>query len=178
MPEYPAQDLNNQLICDSYPKLLQIYNSDIVLDGTGSQKQFLNITSSYALNCVCQDGLQTGSTYPITSSWALYTVTSSYIQVSGVIYPVRKVYNNYTVVRTTDYTILCDATNGSFNIVLPTPVDNTNIYNIKKIDSTGYCINVTVANASYIDYDVTQSICHRGTNMTVQSDGTNQYWIL
>ena len=122
--------------------------------------------------------LLTGSTYPITASWALYTVTSSYIQVSGVTYPIKRIYNNYTVVRTADYTILCDATSGSFNVVLPNPVGNTNIYNIKKIDRTGHCIHVTVANASSIDYDVTQSICHRGTNMTVQSDSTNQYWIL
>ena len=62
--------------------------------------------------------------------------------------------------------------------MLPNPVGNTNIYNIKKIDKTGHDIHVTVANASYIDYDVTQSISHRGTNMMVQSDGTNQYWIL
>ena len=254
MPVFPSQNLNSQKICESYNKLLQYYDTGIVLDGTGSQKQFLNVTASYALNCLCKDGrsvtgsfcsssiwtfnhnlgsryvviqsydqfnnqiiadvvnlydentailsfgedvcgtvvaslgglnrvtqsyyLGTGSTYPITASWALYTQTSSYIQVSGVTYPVRKVYNNYTVVRTTDYTILCDATSGSFNIVLPNPVGNTNTYNIKKIDRTGYCINVTVTNASYIDYDVTQSICHRGTNMTVQSDGTNQYWIL
>jgi hypothetical protein len=289
MPVFPSQNLNSQKICESYNKLLQYYDSGIVLDGTGSQVQFLNVTASYALNCNCPSGsggttlntgstypitsswaltasyalncncpiidgssvtgsfcsssiwtfnhnlgnqyvviqtydeynnqlipevinlydentaiiafsrdtcgtavaslgglnrvtqsyyLGTGSTYPITASWALYTVTSSYIQVSGVTYPVRRIYNNYTVVRTTDYTILCDATSGSFNVVLPNPVGNTNIYNIKKIDKTGHDVHVTVANASYIDYDVTQSISHRGTNMMVQSDGTNQYWIL
>lgn len=280
MPGFPSQNLNTQKICESYPKLFQVYNSNLVLDGTGSLKQFLNITASYALNCngcqgdtvtgsfcsssiwtfnhnlnekyviiqaydqydnqiladvinlydentailsfgedVCgkvvatRGGLRiisssfklhtgsiypvtsswalsasyapcncpimhTGSTYPITASWALYTVTSSYIQVSGVTYPIKRVYNNYTVVRTTDYTLLCDATSGSFTVKLPSPVGNTNIYNIKKIDTTGHDIHVTVTNASYIDYDVTQSISHRGTNMTVQSDGTNQYWIL
>lgn len=121
--------------------------------------------------------MHTGSTYPITSSWALYTVTSSYIQVTGVSYPVKRIYNNYTIVRTTDYTILCDATSGQFDVKLPSPVGNTNIYNIKKIDSTGNRINVMVTNASYIDYDLTQSIAHRGTNMSVQSDGS-QYWVL
>jgi hypothetical protein len=349
MPVFPSQNLNTQKICESYPRLLQIYSGSLVLDGTGSLKQFLNVTSSYSLtssyatnfgNSITQSfsasniwtfnhnlgdkyvliqtvdtndnqlipevinlfddntaiigfsvptagtaiatrggirkliisssygyyNLNTGSTYPITSSWALYAVsasyapcncsllqtgstypitsswsinaltasyalnssgtnlqtgstypitsswsinavsasyapcncsllqtgsyypitaswaintqTSSYIQVTGVSYPVRRVYNNYTIVRTTDYTLLCDATSGSFDVKLPNPSGNTNIYNIKKIDRTGHCINVTVTNASYIDYDVTQSICHRGTNMTVQSDGTNQYWIL
>jgi hypothetical protein len=140
------------------------------------------ITSSWALSasyapCSCPI-MQTGSTYPITSSWALYTVTSSYIQVTGVSYPVKRIYNNYTIVRTTDYTILCDATSGQFDVKLPSPVGNTNIYNIKKIDTTGHRINVMVTNGSLIDYDLTQSIAHRGTNMSIQSDGTNQYWIL
>jgi len=282
MPVFPSQDLNSQKICESYNKLLQIYDSNIVLDGTGSQKQLLDVTASYALNCLCPPGesvtgsfcsssiwtfshnlgskyvviqtydennnqiipeivnlydndtaiisfgtnacgtaiaslggrtqvtrsffigtgsfypitsswsinslsasyapcncpiMQTGSTYPITSSWALNTITSSYIQVTGVSYPIKKVYNNYTIVRTTDYTILCDASAGQFNVKLPNPVGNANIYNIKKIDTTGHRINVTTENASHIDYDLTQSIAHKGTNMCVQSDGS-QYWIL
>jgi hypothetical protein len=318
MPVFPSQNLNTQKICESYPKLLQIYSGSLVLDGTGSLIPFLNVTASYALNCNCGSGsggsslytgstypitaswalnsltasyasnfgnsitqsfsasniwtfnhnlgdkyvlvqavdvndnqlipevinlfdentallgfsvptagtaiatrgglrkltiisgsanlcclqtgstypitaswtlsasyapcscplLQTGSIYPITASWALSAITSSYIQVTRVSYPVKRIYNNYTIVKTADYTLLCDATSGSFDVKLPNPSGNTNIYNIKKIDRTGHCINVTVTNASYIDYDVTQSICHRGTNMTVQSDGTNQYWIL
>jgi hypothetical protein len=290
MPVFPSQNLNTQKICESYPKLLQIYSGSLVLDGTGSLIPFLNVTSNYSIsssyasnfgNSITQSftssnvwtfnhnlgskyviiqtvdtndnqlipevinlfddntaiigfsvptagtaiatrggirkliisssygyyNLNTGSTYPITSSWALYAVsasyapcncsllqtgsyypitaswaintqTSSYIQVTGVSYPVRRVYNNYTIVRTTDYTILCDATSGSFNVKLPNPVGNTNIYNIKKIDTSGHRINVTVTNASYIDYDFTQSISHKGTNMVVQSDGSNQYWIL
>lgn len=313
MPVFPSQNLNTQKICESYPRLLQIYSGSLVLDGTGSLIPFLDVTSKYAIsssyasnfgNSITQSfssslvwtfnhnlgdkyvliqtvdandnqlipevinlfddntaligfsvptagtaiatrggirkliisssygyyNLNTGSTYPITSSWALYalnggtniytgstypitgswsinavsasyapcncpllqtgsyypitaswainTQTSSYIQVTGVSYPVRRVYNNYTIVRTTDYTILCDATSGSFNVKLPNPVGNTNIYNIKKIDTSGHRINVTVTNASYIDYDFTQSISHKGTNMVVQSDGSNQYWIL
>jgi len=182
MPSYPSENLNSQKICESYNKLLQIYHTNIILDGTGSQIQFLNVTSSNSLSasyapCSCPI-MHTGSTYPITASWALYTLTSSYTQVTNVSYPVKRVYNNYTIVKTADYTILCDATSGSFDVKLPNPVGNTNIYNIKKIDTTGHRINVMVTNASYIDYDTTQSIAHRGTNMVIQSDGTNQYWIL
>lgn len=254
MPVFPSQNLNSQKICESYPKLLQIYSGSLVLNGTGSLIQNLDVTASYALNCFCEAGqsvtgyfcsssvwtfnhnlgskfaviqvydqddnqilpeivnlynentailtfgenacgtviaslgglnvltqsyyLGTGSTYPITSSWALQSATSSYIQTTNVSYPVKKIYNNYNVVKNNDYTLLCDAISGSFNVILPNPSGNTNIYNIKKIDRTGHCVHVTVANASFIDYDVTQSICHRGTNMTVQSDGTNQYWVL
>lgn len=182
MPSYPSENLNSQQICQSYNKLLQIYNTDIILNGTGSQIQFLNVTSSKSLSasyapCNCPI-MQTGSYYPITASWAINTATSSYVLVTGVSYPVKKIYTNYTIVRSTDYTILCDATSGSFNVILPNPTGNTNIYNIKKIDNTGYIVNVTVTNSSYIDYDLTQSIAHRGTNMCIQSDGISQYWIL
>lgn len=164
----------------------QIVPQDIVLtDDNTAILTFPLLESGYAIATRCGyrsvvtgTAMYTGSYYPITASWALNTITSSYVQVTGVSYPVRKITNNYTIVRTADYTILCDATSGSFDVKLPNPSGNTNIYNIKKIDRTGHCINVTVTNASYIDYDVTQSICHRGTNMTVQSDGTNQYWIL
>lgn len=164
----------------------QIVPQDIVLtnDNTAvltfpiSESGFAIATRCGYRKVVTGTPMYTGSYYPITSSWAINTKTSSYMQVTGVTYPVKRIYNNYTIVRTTDYTILCDATNGEFNVKLPNPVGNTNIYNIKKIDTSGHRINVTVTNASYIDYDLTQSIAHRGTNMVVQSDGTNQYWIL
>jgi hypothetical protein len=165
---------NNQIV----PSNIKLNNNNVVTLTFPVSESGWAIASRSGLKIRSGSLLQTGSTYPITSSWALYTATSSYIQVSGVTYPVRKIYNNYTVVRTADYTILCDATSGSFNVVLPNPVGNTNIYNIKKIDKTGHDVHVTVANASHIDFDVTQSISHRGTNMMVQSDGTNQYWIL
>lgn len=253
MPVFPSQNLDSQKICESYPKLLQIYNNNLVLDGTGSLKQLLNVTSSYALNCLCPAGesitgsfcsssiwtfnhnlgskyviiqtydennnqiipdvvnlydndtaiisfgqnicgvaiaslggrtqvtrsfyLGTGSYYPITASWALNTITSSYIQVSNVSYPIKTVNNNYNITNT-DYTILCNATSIGFNVKLPSAASvNSQIFNIKKIDGTGNIINVYTSAGNYIDYDVTQSIAHRGTNMTVQSDGS-QYWIL
>jgi hypothetical protein len=50
MPQFPSQNLNTQKICESYPQLLQIYSSSLVLNGTGSQITFLNLTASYALN--------------------------------------------------------------------------------------------------------------------------------
>lgn len=372
MPVFPSQNLDSQKICESYPKLLQIYNNNLVLDGTGSLKQFLNVTSSYALNCNCGSGnngygyirywydlsiseppysrlsenptvtsqqtvtlyvsasasqsiatfltplnvpdqtsipagvwsaylhsysnqfgylyirtdiykrdvsgtetyllstdytpitgvneysmdisdgfsgpisinstdrlvarinvlntldsdqivsfatqgsvhysfletpivkplfitgstypitaswsintvsasyapcncpiMQTGSTYPITASWALNTITASYV----VSNPIKRVYSNYTLTDV-DYTILCDATSGSFDVKLPSATSaSTRLFNIKKIDKSGHAINVITQANNYIDYDVTQSITHRGTNMSVQSDGT-QYWIL
>lgn len=174
MPTFPAQDLHDQKICESYQKLLQIYNNNLVLNGSGSQVQFLNVTASYVLNDCC---LNTGSTYPITSSWALNTQSSSYILVSNVSHPIKTVTDNYTI-DLGDYTILCNASTKNLNIKLPTAASsNTQIFNIKKIDTSGYNVHVTTAGGNYIDFDVTQSIAHKGTNMSIQSDGT-QYWIL
>lgn len=78
-----------------------------------------------------------------------------------------------------DYTILCDASSGSMDIILPAPTVSTSgkLFNIKKIDSTGNLVNVYVSGSSYIDYSVTQSLTSRGTNLAVQSS-TTQYWIL
>lgn len=314
MPVFPSQDLYAQKICESYQKLLQIYSGSIVLDGSGSQKQFLDITASYvlhgggganiytgsyypitsswsihsltasyalnagtniytssyypitsswsinsinsitasyALNCGCEadvtqsfynqnvwnfthsleqkdvilqtynefdelilpnttkliddnharfifptpvtgfaiavrTGLRTvikefkptsGSFYPITSSWALNAKTASYVKGNNVKYPIRTITSNYTLQRT-DYTVLCDATSGQLNIKLPSASSvSEQIFNIKKIDLTGHNIHVTTTNGDYIDFDVTQSIAHKATNMSVHSDGT-RYWIL
>ena len=194
MSDFPSENLNNQRICDSYSKLLQIYNSDIILDGTGSQVDLVNVTSSWALNSLTSSifisssfaSSSISSSYSLTSSWSNYSVTASYslnsVSASYVVstniqYPVRRVTGSYDVNNINDYTLLCDATSGSFNLKLPNPVGNTNIYNIKKIDNTGYFIHVISSNGSNIDFDVTQSIENRGTNMVVQSDGS-QYWIL
>lgn len=78
-----------------------------------------------------------------------------------------------------DYTILCDASSGSLDIILPTPTVSTGgkLFNIKKIDNTGNLVNVYVTDGSNIDYSVTQSLSSRGTNLAVQSS-TTQYWIL
>ena len=78
-----------------------------------------------------------------------------------------------------DYTILCDASSGSMDIILPAPTVSTSgkLFNIKKIDNTGNLVNVYVSGSSYIDYSVTQSLTSRGTNLAVQSS-TTQYWIL
>lgn len=184
MPVFPTQNLETQKICESYNKLLQIYDTGIVLDGTGSQQKFLNVTSSWSSQsisasyapCNCPIML-TGSTYPITASWALNTITTSLIIVTNVSNPIKRVYSNYTITGL-DYTILCDSTSGSFDVKLPSAAStSTRMFNIKKIDKSGHFINVTTQAGDYIDYDVTQSISHRGTNMSVQSDGI-QYWIL
>jgi len=71
MSDFPGENLSNQKICESYPKLLQIYNNSLLLNGTGSQVTLLAVTASYAVNTPTSQTLKTGSTYPITSSWSI-----------------------------------------------------------------------------------------------------------
>ena len=140
-----------------------------------------SITSSYSLSasyapCNCPI-MHTGSTYPITSSWAINTLTSSYIEMSQVSCAIKTITNDYNIVSG-DYTILCDASAGNINLKLKAASStNKRLFNIKKIDATGYLVNVTTTNADLIDFETTQSIAFRGTNMCVQSNGV-QYWIL
>jgi len=171
-----AYDINkNQII----PSNILLNNNNVATLTFPINESGYTIVSRCGLRIVSGSlNMLTGSTYPITASRAIRTITASYIQVTDVKYPIKKVYNNYTIVRNTDYTILCDATSGSFNVKLPNPTGNTNIYNIKKIDTSVNNINV-MGNASfYIDYNLTQSLSNAGTKISVQSDGTNQYWIL
>lgn len=203
MPTYPLEDLYNQQICTSYQKLLQIYSGSLVLNGSGSQIQFLDITASYVSNNCCLNTsstypitsswsnnsisasyapcncpiIQTGSNYPITSSWAVNTLTSSYTLISNVSHPIKTITNDYNV-GLGDYTVLCDASSNTLNVKLPSAASGyTQIFNIKKIDLSGNNIHVTTAAANNIDFNITQSITSAGTNLSVQSDGT-QYWIL
>ena len=96
---------------------------------------------------------------------------------SNVYYPIKTISSDYNV-SLSDYTVLCNVTSSNINLKLPSASSSVNrIFNIKKRDATGYVIHVTTTNGDYIDFDITQSISHRGTNLSVHSDGS-QYWIL
>ena len=89
MPHYTSEDLSTQKLCESYNKLLQLFQGSKLLDGSGSLVQFLDITASY----VTHGGgggssLYTGSTYPITSSWALKALNAGSTIHTGSTYPI------------------------------------------------------------------------------------------
>ena len=85
MPVFPSQDLYGKKICETYQQILQIFSGS-VLNGAGSQQQFLNVTASYVIHAQTGSGtpIYTGSSYPITSSWSnnsytsLTSITASY----------------------------------------------------------------------------------------------------
>lgn len=121
-------------------------------------------SSSYALS----------ASYSSNSTSASYALTASYV-FNANHYSIKTVSSSYTI-STSDYTILCDAISGSFNVILPQNIKGYT-FNVKKIDASGNAVNVYSSDGSKIDYDFTQSILHRGTNMHLQSDGT-KYWLL
>lgn len=76
------------------------------------------------------------------------------------------------------YTVLCNASGGTFTITLPTAVGiSGRIYNIKKIDSTGNAVTIDGNAAETIDGDTTKSLNLQNESITIQCDGSNWYII-
>lgn len=77
-----------------------------------------------------------------------------------------------------DWTILCDATSGSFAITLPAASAFTGRYVfIKKIDSSANTCTLTRAGSDTIDGATTQVIDSQWTGFGVQSNGTS-LWVI
>lgn len=77
-----------------------------------------------------------------------------------------------------DYTILCDASGGSFTITLPAVASHANrIYNIKKIDSSANAVTVDGNSSETIDDSTTAILTTQYESITIQSDGS-EWWIL
>jgi hypothetical protein len=87
MPVFPSQNLNTQKICESYPRLLQIYSGSLVLDGTGSLKTFLNVTSNYSISSSYALNFGNSITQSFTSSnvWSFnHNLGSKYVIIQTV----------------------------------------------------------------------------------------------
>lgn len=84
---------------------------------------------------------------------------------------------NYTTTAD-DYTILCDASGGSFTIDLLAAASYTNgIYHLKKIDSSANTIPVDGNGSETIDGALTAVLTAPYESITIQSDGSN-WWII
>ena len=76
------------------------------------------------------------------------------------------------------YTVLCNASGGTFTITLPTAVGiSGRIYNIKKTDSSGNAILIDGNGVETIDGDLTKSLNLQNESITIQTDGSNWYII-
>ena len=84
---------------------------------------------------------------------------------------------NYTA-TSNDYTIICNATSGSFTITLPAVASHTNrMYHIKKIDSSANTVTVDGNGAETIDDATTAVLTTQYESITIQSDGS-EWWII
>jgi len=75
-----------------------------------------------------------------------------------------------------DYTILVNCSSANITITLPAISSCVNkIYNIKKIDNTGYTVIVDGNTSETIDGSLTQIIYTQYESLTIQNNGTNWY---
>lgn len=83
---------------------------------------------------------------------------------------------DYTL-QLTDYTVGVICSTQNITITLPTAVDNTGkIFNVKKLDETGYRVILQTQTGETIDGESTKEILYRWTTLTFQSTGTD--WII
>jgi hypothetical protein len=76
----------------------------------------------------------------------------------------------------TSTSVLVDASSGPVTITLPTAVGDTNIYVIKKKDSSANTVTVNTTSAQTLDAASTQVIGIQNTSISCKSDNTN-WWI-
>lgn len=80
--------------------------------------------------------------------------------------------DNYTI-ATTDDIILADTTGGNLVMTLPSAVNSTKTYTIKRIGSSNNSVTVNPAPLQTVDDNPTFAIKERNFSLTVVSDGKN-----
>lgn len=81
---------------------------------------------------------------------------------------------NYTI-TTSDEIILANASGGAVTITLPTAVGNTNMYTVKKIDSSANHVTIATSAAQTIDGGSTAVIQVQYASVSVVSDNANWF---
>jgi hypothetical protein len=165
----PSYDLTGNKVSKTYARLVQ-YVSGSYYDGFGnpitvsgsiesasfSISSSYSVTSSYALNG--GNGLATGSTYPITSSWSVTALTASYF--SGSI--TNSISSSYTA--TASY-----ASNG-FNSIQYQVTTSGSILTVYQALTSSY-------NNMWFDYGVNDGVSNArcGTLYGCWFNGLNKY---
>jgi hypothetical protein len=84
--------------------------------------------------------------------------------------------SSYTL-TTSDEVVLANATSASLTLTLPTAVGNTNLYSLKKIDSSANTVTVATTGGQTIDGGSTGVIKVQYASVSVVSDNSNWYII-
>lgn len=113
-----------------------------------------------------------GKTVSVTGGKTVTVKTTGYI---NQVRPITTVTADYTALDS-DYTILCDCTNG--NITLTLNAFKGRIFKVKKIDSTTNQVILDPAGSATIDGELTQSIVLQWECLEVQCDAAGDYYVL
>jgi hypothetical protein len=106
------------------------------------------------------------------------TTPNSTLQVSGSMSCAIVSKTGTYVITASDYTILCDASGGSFAVTLPSVSGTTGrVYVIKKIDSSVNTVTVDGDSSDLIDGATTQVLTAIYESITIQSNGSAWYII-
>jgi hypothetical protein len=106
------------------------------------------------------------------------TISASYALIAADVRPSITTLTSNTTLNNTHNNVLVSCSTVPIYISLPSAsLNNQRLFNIKKIDNTGYNVIVQTVDSSSIDDTTYKIISTQYTNMTVQSNGS-QYYIL
>jgi hypothetical protein len=109
-------------------------------------------------------------------STALQAATKQYVDNHTNSHTVTTKSSNYGITAT-DEVVLGNASGGSILLTLPTAVGNTNLYRIKKTDSSANTVTVGTTASQTIDGSTTAVIRVQNVSVSVVSDGANWFII-
>jgi hypothetical protein len=182
---------NSAAIAKSKLAALNITDADV---SAISESKVTNLTSDLAAK-VDRSVLTTkGDMYVATASSTVtrqgvggngQVLTANSGSATGVTWSDLPATNNHTVVvknvnytiTTTDEVVLVNASSGSLLMTLPTAVGNTNLYRIKKTDSSANTVTVGTTASQAIDGGATAVIHAQYASISVVSDGANWFII-
>jgi len=103
---------------------------------------------------------------------------SIYINGVDISHTITTTITTGTTLTRSHRTVLCNATAAAFTVTLPASANSKyQIYEIKKIDSTGNAVTVDANASETIDGDLTKSLNLQNESITIQSNGTSWYII-
>lgn len=158
----------------------------ILKSSTGSTRGALGIESGVGYLDLYNDAttktirlLTNGDSYISSGNVGIGTTspTSTIHGAGSFALPITTKTADYTA-GASDYTILVSCSSANITITLPAVASYVGrIYNIKKIDATGYTVTVDGNSSETIDGALTQVISTQYESLQIQSNGTSWYII-
>lgn len=103
----------------------------------------------------------------------LSTITVSYVLAAGTALRVIKIITANTSAGATDEYVMANASSGALTYTLPTAVGNSQVYTVKKTDSSANAVTIATTGGQTIDGASTLVINVRNQSFSLVSDGSN-----